>query len=295
MIQHAPTQAARLHLKSLLFGLHCYAHGNNVGKIVKALERNPERFDYLAAYATAARHSGSRAVSDSRRRGRFQPPWPPSPPDHQRRELDRRKTGTPSIAWFQPAFQIQATDAPCIDRYRSTFGMSLGYPNLKRGKRHIPAGRGEVDHARCVVKAAYVRLYPAVGVVVRGVEQLPLAARKAIARRRWLECPNRKGRAVIPNATQPRRDCSGNRNSVALVDRVVSAFVRDHSVTVCKAIWRCRWGRTKLWRTRRNTACVGKASAQRPIYVHRPILNERPCRTTACWRAPTSKRREIAR
>lgn len=37
MLQHAPTQAARLHLKGLLFGLHCYVHGNNVGEIVKAL------------------------------------------------------------------------------------------------------------------------------------------------------------------------------------------------------------------------------------------------------------------
>jgi uncharacterized Rossmann fold enzyme len=38
MVQHAPTQAARLHLESRLVVLHCYAHGNNVGKIVKALE-----------------------------------------------------------------------------------------------------------------------------------------------------------------------------------------------------------------------------------------------------------------
>ena len=38
MIEHAPTQAARLHLESRLVVLHCYAHGNNVGKIVKALE-----------------------------------------------------------------------------------------------------------------------------------------------------------------------------------------------------------------------------------------------------------------
>ena len=69
MIQHAPTQAARLHLESRLCVSHCYAHGNNVGRIVKALERNPEIFHYFAAYATAARYSGSRAVSDSRRRG----------------------------------------------------------------------------------------------------------------------------------------------------------------------------------------------------------------------------------
>jgi hypothetical protein len=38
MIQHAPTQAARLHLESRLVVFHCYVHGNNVGRIVKALE-----------------------------------------------------------------------------------------------------------------------------------------------------------------------------------------------------------------------------------------------------------------